>query len=33
MVVADLPSSSGAAVADELGDNVSFVPTDVSGHS
>ena len=30
VVVVDFPSSSGAAVADELGDSVSFVPTDMS---
>lgn len=29
-VVADLPSSDGAAIADELGDEVVFAPTDVT---
>ncbi|KSZ55989.1 3-hydroxy-2-methylbutyryl-CoA dehydrogenase [Rhodococcus pyridinivorans KG-16] len=29
VVIVDLPSSSGAAVADELGDSVTFVPADV----
>ena len=30
VVLADLPTSSGADVAKEMGDNVAFVPTDVS---
>ncbi|MEU9024423.1 SDR family NAD(P)-dependent oxidoreductase [Actinomadura sp. NPDC048394] len=30
VVIADLPRSRGAQVADELGDNVRFVPTDVT---
>ena len=30
MVLADLPASSGAEVATELGEKAVFVPTDVS---
>lgn len=30
MVVADLPTSPGADVAKEIGDNATFVATDVS---
>ncbi len=30
MVLADLPTSNGANVAEEMGDNATFVPTDVS---
>lgn len=30
VVIADLPSSDGAAVAKEIGDNVVFAQTDVS---
>lgn len=30
VILADLPSSSGAEVAKEIGDNATFVPTDVS---
>ena len=31
VVIADLPSSEGDMVANDLGDNCIFVPTDVSG--
>ena len=31
MVLADLPSSDGEAIAKEMGDNATFVATDVSG--
>ena len=30
MLVADLPNSAGADVAKEIGDNATFVATDVS---
>ena len=30
VVIADLPSSSGAKVAEEIGERATFVPTDVS---
>jgi NAD(P)-dependent dehydrogenase (short-subunit alcohol dehydrogenase family) len=30
VVICDLPSSAGKAIADELGDRVAFVPTDVT---
>jgi len=30
VVIADLPSSAGKAIVDELGDGVAFVPTDVT---
>ena len=33
MVVADLPGSEGEAVAKEMGDNATFVATDVSTHT
>ena len=29
MVIADLPGSDGAKVAKEMGENVTFAPTDV----
>lgn len=30
MVLCDLPASSGSRIAEEMGDNVLFVPTDVT---
>ena len=33
VVILDLPSSDGTAVANELGDNVFFSPTDVTSES
>ena len=33
VVILDLPSSDGAAVADELGDNVRFAPADATSES
>jgi NAD(P)-dependent dehydrogenase (short-subunit alcohol dehydrogenase family) len=33
VVIADLPSSSGAEVAEELGERVRFVPTDVTNEA
>ena len=33
VVILDLPSSDGTAVANELGDNVVFSPTDVTSES